>query len=178
MSEESPKTGRPSAYSTEVASAILARLCAGESLRAICRDDDMPARSTVHLWIVEDREGFSDHYARAMQARAILWADEILDIADDGSNDTYVDDRGREKTDFDNVQRSRLRVDTRKWMLSKMLPKLYGDRVAHELTGPDGGPIQVQELTDEALVQRAAQLRNRLAAVMPSVNGNGSNGKH
>ncbi len=57
------------------------------------------------------------------------WADEIVDISDDGRNDTYIDDNGNERTDNERVARSRLRVDTRKWMLSKMLPKVYGDKL-------------------------------------------------
>lgn len=135
-------TGRPSVYSEEVANAICGRLVAGESLRSICRDDDMPAKSTVLLWVVENREGFSDQYARARQAQAFGWADEILSIADDGTNDTCLDDKGNPRTDYDHISRSKLRVDTRKWMLSRMLPKLYGDRTALEHSGPGGGPLE------------------------------------
>ena len=79
--------GRPSAYSEEIAVEILSRMASGESVKAICDDEHMPARSTVMLWVADDREGFSDRYAKACQARAHYWADELLDIADDGSND-------------------------------------------------------------------------------------------
>jgi hypothetical protein len=102
--------------------------------------------------------------------------DELLEIADDGTNDTYEDVDGNPRTDHDVIARSKLRVDTRKWYLAKSMPKLYGERVALEHSGPNGVPIQVtQTLEDAELLERAVQLRNRLAASMPSANG--SNGK-
>lgn len=53
-----------------------------------------------------------------------------MEISDDGSNDTYIDpDTGQERTNHEIVARSRLRTDTRKWMLSKVLPKVYGDKL-------------------------------------------------
>lgn len=86
--------------------------------------------STVRQWVVDDYNGFYPQYTRAIQARAIRWAEEIIDICDDGSNDTYTDpETGAEKTNHEIVARSRLRVDTRKWMLSKVLPKVYGDKL-------------------------------------------------
>lgn len=76
--------------------------------------------------------------------QAELLADELFSIADDGSNDTYEATEGEEKstrTDHDVINRSRLRIDTRKWYLSKVLPKIYGDKVTNEHTGLDGGPL-------------------------------------
>jgi len=132
--------GRPRVYDDMLADVILERIAAGESMRSICDDDSLPARSTVALWIVNDEGGFSDRYARARQAQATLLADELMDIADDGTND-YVQSQNGETYNGEAVARSRLRVDTRKWYLARMLPKVYGDKVAHELTGEGGGPI-------------------------------------
>jgi len=137
--------GRPSDYSLEVAHAICARMAAGETLLQICRDPAMPARSTAYLWTVVHPE-FSDMYARARKALYEHWADELVDIAEDGRNDWIERERkdgSIEMTvDREHIQRSALRVDTRKWMLAKLQPKQYGDKVAH--TGPDGeGPIAV-----------------------------------
>lgn len=70
-----------------------------------------------------------ERYARACEARADKIFDDLLDIADDGSNDTYVDDNGMPRTDTEVIQRSKLRVDTRKWMLAKLAPKKYGDKL-------------------------------------------------
>ena len=104
----------------------------------------MPSESTVRTWAVEDREGFSTHYTKAREIGYHVMADELMDIADDGRND-WMERRGSEDAGWvsngEHIQRSRLRVDTRKWMLSKMLPKLYGDKI--EVSGKDGGPVQV-----------------------------------
>lgn len=138
----SEKGGRPSIHTQELADLICQRLASGESLRQICEnDDEMPNACTVHLWVVQDRDGFSKQYADARGAQALRWADEILTIADDGFNDTYVDEKGNGRVDQDVVQRSRLRVDTRKWLLSKVLPKVYGDKVT--LAGDDTAPLEV-----------------------------------
>jgi hypothetical protein len=135
--------GRPTTYSAEIAETICQRMAQGESLNAICKDEKMPARSTVMLWVAQDREGFSDRYEIAMQARAHYWADELLDIADDGKND-YMHREDPNNPGYalngESIQRARLRVDSRKWLLSKLLPK-YADKQQHEHTGKDGGAI-------------------------------------
>lgn len=131
--------GRPTKYTPELADEILSRLCEGESLRSICEDEDKPSAGTVIGWVVEDREGFSERYALARQAQAHRWADEILEIADDGRNDVHLGEKGP-VLNSDVIQRSRLRVDTRKWLLSKLLPT-YADKV--EMTGEGGGPLEV-----------------------------------
>jgi len=129
------RTGRPSDYTPELANQICDRLAAGQSLREICRDDDMPHESTVRKWAVEDREGFYTQYARAREAQTEYWADEIVAIADDSARDSWTDENGVERVDHDHISRSRLRVDTRKWLMSKLAPKKYGDRVTNEHTG-------------------------------------------
>lgn len=138
--------GRPSKFTHVLAETICKRLSLGETLRSVCRSDDMPSHSTVLSWLA--KKSFLDQYAQAREAGYRLMADEIVDISDDGTND-YVE---RERADgskhvvFDgeHVQRSRLRVDTRKWLLSKALPKIYGDRLVTEHTGKDGGPIKTE----------------------------------
>ena len=132
---------RPSEYSHAVADAICEELANGRSLRAICVDDGMPSKSTVFRWLAANME-FRDQYARAREAQADALADEILDIADDGGNDTYTDDDGRERVNVDVIARSRLRVDARKWIAAKLKPRVYGDKIAAELSGVDGRPIE------------------------------------
>jgi hypothetical protein len=133
--------GRPSGFTQEVADAICERLAEGESLRSICAGDDMPNKATVFRWLAAHKE-FSDQYARAREAQADALFDEILDIADDGRNDTYTDEDGNERTNQDVIARSRLRVDSRKWMAGKLRPKVYGDKLA--VGGADDlPPIQV-----------------------------------
>lgn len=134
------KRGRPTVYTPETAEEVVRRLAEGETLREICRDDHMPTEGAVRGWVVDDREGFASRYAHAREAQAMRWADEIAEIADDGSNDWMERNVGDGETitvaDHEHIQRSRLRVDTRKWLLSKVLPKVYGDKV--ELTGAGG----------------------------------------
>jgi hypothetical protein len=133
MSDDAPKRGRPSLYTPELAAEICARLAEGQSLREICRNDHMPSESRVREWASTDREGFSSHYATAREIGYRRMADELLEIADDGTNDWVKRQRqdGSTETVFDaeHYQRSRLRVDTRKWLLSKALPKIYGDKL-------------------------------------------------
>ena len=73
------KNGRPTKYNEKLRDEICHRLALGESLRSICRDKSMPTLSTVMLWVVQDRENFSVHYARARDAQAITHVDEMLD---------------------------------------------------------------------------------------------------
>ncbi len=82
-------------------------------------------------------------YARAKELQAEYLLGEIFEIADDGTNDWMERQRqdGSVAVDHEHIQRSKLRVDTRKWAMSKMAPKKYGERVAMEHSGPDGGPI-------------------------------------
>jgi hypothetical protein len=68
----------------------------------------------------------------------------LLEISDDGRNDWMQrrgnDERGGWELNGEHIQRSRVRIDTRKWLLSKMLPKVYGDKSEVAGTGPNGGP--------------------------------------
>lgn len=143
--------GRPSIYTDEIATEICTRLAEGESLRAICRLDHMPHEATVRGWALDERKhpGFYTQFARARQIRAFGWADEMLEIADDATADyaVQVGDGGPKLVvDHEHIQRARLKVDTRKWLVSKMLPKVYGDRLQAELSGPDGGPIETSSV--------------------------------
>lgn len=120
-------------YSPEIAAEICQRLAAGESLRAICRELHMPSEAAVRQWVAADT-AFASQYAQAREAGYHAMADEILEIADDTSHDTVHTEQG-ERADTEWISRSKLRVDSRKWLLSKMLPKVYGDKQAVELSG-------------------------------------------
>ncbi len=143
------KKGRPSLYTAKLAANICQRLAEGKSLRSICRDDAMPAISTVMGWLFDgDHDEFSEQYARAREAQAEVRADEIVDIADDDTNDFTADKDGKRVADNEHIQRSRLRVDARKWIAAKLLPKRYGDKLQH--TGEGGGPVTfIMTLHDE-----------------------------
>lgn len=122
--------GRPTDYTEEVGNRICELLAQGKSLNSICKASDMPDDSTVYRWLLAthntDLDGFRDNYAQAREIQYQRMADEILDIADDGRND-YVLDNSEEgdlcRVNPEAIGRSRLRVDTRKWFMSKVLPK-------------------------------------------------------
>lgn len=146
--------GRPSDYSQELADLICEALAEGHSLRSICASDDFPNKGTVFRWLAANKE-FSDQYARAREAQADCLFDDILAIADDGSNDTYVDDEGNRRTEHDVIARSRLRVDARKWMAGKLRPKVYGEKVQTEVTG-SLSVRSAKDLTDDELAAIAS----------------------
>ena len=127
------KRGRPTKYTEALGLRICKELSHGRSLRRICEDEKMPNASTVHEWILDGKhEDFAKQYAQARTIQAEQMFDEILDIADDGSNDFILMTKGDVSYNMENKEvtnRSRLRVDSRKWYLSKVLPKKYGDKL-------------------------------------------------
>ena len=139
--------GRPTDYSADLANEICARIAEGESLRSICRCEGMPNIRSVMRWLGIHPE-FSQQYARAREAQAESMFEEMLEIADDGSNDwmerTGKDgETGDKVVDHEHVSRSKLRVDTRKWMLARMAPKKYGDATNIKLSGDAENPLSV-----------------------------------
>jgi hypothetical protein len=133
---------RPTKYTKVLSEKICHRLAAGESLNSICRDDDVPHKVTIMRWLLSDSpvyKEFRNHYALARQIQYEFLADDIMDIADNASNDWMErEDPKNPGYDYNGeaVARSRLRVDTRKWFLSKVLPK-FSDKQALE-TNDDG----------------------------------------
>jgi hypothetical protein len=157
MSDAAP-IGAPSKYTDQIASDICQHLAEGKSLRAICLIEGYPNLSTVIRWLAHKDSSFDNfraQYARAREAQADYFFDEIIEIADDGSRDYKKSIDGQESVDHDHIARSKLRVDARKWAASKMQPKKYGDKIMQEHSGPDGKPIEHREITDEV---RAAAL--------------------
>ena len=114
---------RPTKYTNKLGLEICARIAEGESVRSICRD----------------HKEFSDQYERSRAAKADNLFEEMLEIADDGTNDFTEKEIAEgvkvEQYNGEHVHRSRLRLDTRKWALSKMLPKRFGDKQEVKHTG-------------------------------------------
>jgi len=161
--KEKKAGGRSTEYSEEVASIILARLSDGESARSIARDPAMPVISTIMKWLADNKQ-FSEQYARACEMRADAVFDELFEIADDGQNDWMErQDKDGENIGWqlngEHVQRSKLRVDARKWALARMQPKKYGDRITH--AGDPENPVVTKELTDHEYARRTAFVLQR-----------------
>lgn len=148
MPEKAPaKRGRPSDYSIDVAAKICEKLACGKPLVAICVADDMPHVSTVFRWLGDPRYAdFRDMYARAREAQADYLADETIEIADNAQND-WMEARESEqgegwKLNGEHVQRSKLRIDTRRWFASKIAPRKYGEAV--KLQGDPDAPLHTK----------------------------------
>ncbi|TXH10037.1 MAG: terminase small subunit protein [Spirochaetes bacterium] len=148
--------GRPSSFTEEIAAEICAQIIEGKSLRTICLADDMPDVRTVMRW-VSSNPLFRQQYARAKEEQADALVEEILDISDDGTND-WMEARDKDgaaigwRENGEAIQRSKLRVDTRKWVASKLKAKKYGDSASLRVGGEDGGPIKA-EITISSILQ-------------------------
>ncbi len=126
--------GRPSMYNLALAKKICRAISSStDSLSKICfRNKDFPLRDTIWEWRLDHPE-FADMYNHAKRTQADLLAEEILAISDDASGDIMINENtGREVMNSEYVARSRLRVDTRKWIACKLLPKVYGERVTQD----------------------------------------------
>lgn len=137
--------GRPTKYNLELGNKICQLIGEGYSLRQIERMQGMPTMAMIMRWASSNKPiyaGFREQYTIALELRCNRWAEEINEIADDGSNDYYERETKTgeivEVPDKEHIFRSRLRVDSRKWLLSKLQPKKYGDKIQQEITGKDG----------------------------------------
>ena len=130
------KTGRPIEPLDQKMADIICDLIATNTkgLRKICAEyEDLPCEFTINTWRLK-HPSFAAQFARAKLVQADLLAEEILEISDDGTNDTYINEDGYEATNHDVLGRSKLRIDSRKWLASKLLPKAYGDRQQDDST--------------------------------------------
>mgnify|MGYP000075275517 CR=1 FL=1 len=136
------------AFSQEIADKVCERIAQGEPLRQICRDEKMPAWRTVYDWLDAEPE-FAARIARARELGFDAIAQDALSIADEtqeGVETTIKADGSIEEKRGDMLGHRKLRIETRLKLLAKWDPKRYGDKVQTELTGANGGPVQVQEV--------------------------------
>lgn len=150
-------------------------LASGMTLRAICRRQSMPHERTVRGWALDLEHPFFPQYDRARLIGYHSMSDEIIDITDDSTND-YVERQNKDGSsytvvDHDHIARSRLRVDTRKWLLSKALPKVFGDKLVNEHTGKDGGPIETADATAALAKDHLDGLSKRYANGLKVISG-------
>lgn len=135
------KIGRPSSYTKKLGDMICLRIIEGESLRRICQDPGYPDKATVFRWL-SARQSFRDQYAHAREAQADTFVDEIQDIADEKCKDMVA------------VQRNKMRIDSRKWLATKLRPKVYGSQP--EMLDPDqDAPPPVRIVVDVKDARRA-----------------------
>lgn len=137
-------------YSKEDRQKAVDELCKrieqGDSVRRALSYDDLPDRNTFYRWF-DEFEPLRDQYARACEVREDKFFDDILEISDTDNADITINE-GMAVVDGQAIQRSKLRIDTRKWMLSKMNPKKYGDRIQQDISGELKSEVVIIELPD------------------------------
>lgn len=121
--------GRPSTYNIKITEEICVRIANGESLKTICRDKHIPTIATFYNWLRANPE-LLNQYQQAKEDQIDSYAEEICEIADDATND-FVEKKLKSgemviQLDNEHVLRSRLRIDTRKWICERLRPKKYG----------------------------------------------------
>lgn len=138
---------RPTEYNEDIAKIICDRVATHDcGIQRLCNMyDDMPAKSTIRLWKLQN-PSFSTQYANAKRLQVENYAEDIIDISDDDSGDVKYDKDGNESLNGEFVARSRLKVDTRKWLASKLAPKIYGERKTEENSNPQETLTKIQAL--------------------------------
>jgi hypothetical protein len=138
--------GQPTKYTIEKALKVCELTASSsKSLATICKELDLKYGS-VRQWMKDNPE-FSSMYAHAKEDQADYLAEEILSIADDGSNDYMTIEKGDQSYNVENKEvtnRSRLRVDSRKWIASKLKPKRYADKIDIDVTSTNTGELIIK----------------------------------
>lgn len=151
------------AFDQRIADEVCERMALGESLRAICTEEKYPAESTIRLWAMQDINGFAAQYTRARELQAHALAEEIITISNtpqEGIETTVKADGTSETKHGDMLGHRKLQVDARKWYLSKVLPKVYGEKL--ELTGSMDHTIRpLAQMTDAELLAERERLRGQ-----------------
>ena len=136
--EELKKMGRPTDYTPELGERICELVATHDlGLRGLTAlYPDLPHKETINRWRRNDSD-FRIKYAQAKCQQLEFMTEDLIDIADDGVNDwmEMFDKEGESigwRVNGEHIQRSRVRIDTRKWLASKLAPKMYGDALTQE----------------------------------------------
>lgn len=136
MSNTKRKLGRPTDYTKDMADKICEKIANGRSLRSICAEDGVPPMKTIYRWL-EANEEFRHQYARAREKQADYFAEEIIEIADSAEAESAA------------VSKAKLQIDARKWAVSKIAPKKYGDKSELDVKSSDGSMTPAVRLDAE-----------------------------
>jgi hypothetical protein len=157
VADQPKKNGRPTIYSEALAIEFCERMADGRSMLDVSGDEDMPCKTTIRAWCRTNPQ-FRAMYAQARLDLQDYWADEIIRVADDGTND-WVERQTKNGVvvvlDREHVERSRLRIDARRWVMSKLYAKKYGDKL--ELAGDPERPLGTPLGNEELLAARLAK---------------------
>lgn len=149
--KKSVKPRRPTVLTNRLRASMLANISSGMSVRKMCENRKFPTREMFYKWLRED-DSFVNEYEIAVQSRADAIAEEILEIADDDSNDYKINELSEDdklKIDQIKLARDKVKIDARKWIAAKMAPKKYGNniKVDSDNKHDHSGSISV-EITD------------------------------
>lgn len=161
--EERLTMTRPRKYDIALAEEIIEHVAQGGSVRGVCRErEHLPSQATFHRWVLED-DGLAERYrtARMIQARGL--ADDLIAIADDESGDLDSDGRPNHAK----VQRDKLRLHARQWILGRVLPKDYGDRTQVEHVTGQQQTLDLDRLTADERATLQALLAKATATDEP-----------
>ena len=124
------KKGRPTDYTPVIANEICSTIASSsKGIGRLCKDNpSWPTKDTIFSWL-KTYGYFSDQYARAKRLQIEVLVDEIIEIADDSSQDNIINQQGQITCNNAAISRARLQIDTRKWIASKLAPKIYGDKI-------------------------------------------------
>lgn len=165
MSETPRSRGGQTIYTEAIGQMVCDGLEAGKTLNAVCKANGYPAESTVRQWAGTKDHPFAAKYARAREIGYTRMADDIIDIADDTDGTEATEDR-------------RLRMEARKWLLARALPKVYGDRIEQRLVGADGGPVEIADAKTTARKIAFALARLEVVPAEKTDPGTGSREKN
>ncbi|MGD0465323.1 MAG: hypothetical protein ABSA84_01315 [Gammaproteobacteria bacterium] len=124
------KKGRPTNYTLAIVNEICTAIASSsKGIGRLCKDNSgWPNQDTIFTWL-KIHSDFSEQYARAKRLQIEVLVDEIIEIADDSSQDSIINKQGQIICNNAKINRARLRIDTRKWIASKLAPKIYGDKI-------------------------------------------------
>lgn len=147
LRKESP--GTKTIFTPELCSKICDFVIEGYTMRQIAAMDGMPTKASIFR-AMSRNEDFAAAYAEARDLQTMMWEDDLTDIADNSNNDWVEKERANGSTEIalnhEAMQRSKLRIETRKWLMACRKPQKYGTKVSQEISGPDGGPVSVSKV--------------------------------
>lgn len=130
---------RPTTYNLEIAQEICDVISTtSKGLKTLSREiEHWPDATTIYAWIMRHEE-FAKQYLTARQLQAQIFVDEVIEICDDVSKDWRKDKDGNDVVDHDHISRAALKINTRKWVACKLIPRIYGDKTQTEMSGSLG----------------------------------------
>ena len=149
MPKTKNKPGRPTGYTPELANEICDSIASSsKGTKKLCQENQhWPCQDTLFTWLKKHPE-FSEQYAQAKRCQIEVFIDEILDIADDSSQDEVSNAQGGIVCNSEFIARSRLRIDTRKWLAAKLVPRTYGIHKPDNTPCPSLVERLIQDLID------------------------------